>query len=96
MCYVYPADVEAGGELFSKSRWFTLGWSLQELLAPRHLELFEIKSWRYLIQSIPKMRITPEHALFAFKLKHDSNISRILIGGVFPYFFISISSSMAG
>ncbi|KDR74120.1 hypothetical protein GALMADRAFT_250920 [Galerina marginata CBS 339.88] len=41
VCYVYLSDVEAGDSpsasesQFSKSRWFTRGWTLQELLAPR-------------------------------------------------------------
>ncbi|KAH7360964.1 hypothetical protein BKA65DRAFT_604235 [Rhexocercosporidium sp. MPI-PUGE-AT-0058] len=35
-CYVYLMDVEA----FRKSRWFTRGWTLQELLAPRSVEFF--------------------------------------------------------
>ena len=33
----------------SKSRWFTRGWTLQELLAPRHVEFFS-KSWTSLGQ----------------------------------------------
>jgi hypothetical protein len=34
-CYVYLSDVPAGDEsAFRKNRWFTRGWTLQELLAP--------------------------------------------------------------
>lgn len=49
-CYVYLSDVSAGADFrssdvlwqgaFSKSRWFTRGWTLQELLAPRSVEFF--------------------------------------------------------
>ena len=49
-CYVYLADVstskrDADGELswnraFQKSRWFTRGWTLQELIAPASVEFF--------------------------------------------------------
>ncbi|KAG9196073.1 hypothetical protein G6011_01194 [Alternaria panax] len=44
-CYVYLSDVPASSldtnELaFQKSKWFTRGWTLQELLAPEHLEFF--------------------------------------------------------
>ncbi|EPE06925.1 kinesin light chain 1 [Ophiostoma piceae UAMH 11346] len=50
-CYVYLADVSAacGGDdqspaawdcAFRKSRWFTRGWTLQELLAPSSVEFF--------------------------------------------------------
>ena len=38
ICYAYMADVpdsDAGwGQMFTKSEWFTRGWSLQELIAP--------------------------------------------------------------
>ena len=76
-CYVYLSDVsssslEASGEPnpplweseFRKSRWFTRGWTLQELLAPRTVEFFSreqrklgdkilLKSQIYKITSIP-------------------------------------------
>jgi hypothetical protein len=51
-CYVYLSDVEKStldvdGEssrrwklAFRKSRWFTRGWTLQELLAPKSVEFF--------------------------------------------------------
>ena len=49
-CYVYLSDVSAGNysqssevpweRAFRQSRWFTRGWTLQELLAPRSVEFF--------------------------------------------------------
>src|SRR5438045_3918289 len=46
-CYVYLSDVSAGdGEqitwesAFQESRWFTRGWTLQELIAPPSVEFF--------------------------------------------------------
>jgi hypothetical protein len=51
-CYAYLTDVSFDGsvnqtsqppvwrESFHKSRWFTRGWTLQELLAPRSVEFF--------------------------------------------------------
>jgi hypothetical protein len=52
-CYVYLSDVSipeevvdaqafriAWEEAFLRSRWFTRGWTLQELLAPPHVEFF--------------------------------------------------------
>jgi len=51
VCYAYLGDVpaegehlEAPGSKFRNSRWFTRGWTLQELLAPDNL-LFFGKSW---------------------------------------------------
>jgi hypothetical protein len=43
-CYVYLSDVSTGNPFRSsaldKSRWFTRGWTLQELLAPSSVEFF--------------------------------------------------------
>jgi len=50
-CYVYLSDVSTNNtsqfsddilweSAFSKSRWFTRGWTLQELLAPHSVEFF--------------------------------------------------------
>ena len=46
-CYVYLSDVSAvkstqlqWQSAFVRSRWFTRGWTLQELLAPRSVEFF--------------------------------------------------------
>jgi hypothetical protein len=53
VCYVYLSDVPDGRNLilgdsaFRKSRWFTRGWTLQELIAPGKV-LFYDASWRFL------------------------------------------------
>jgi hypothetical protein len=43
-CYVYLSDVSADSQHLNedicRSRWFTRGWTLQELLAPKSLEFF--------------------------------------------------------
>lgn len=51
-CYVYLSDVECNtpdavgrssqrwNSAFRKSRWFTRGWTLQELLAPKSVDFF--------------------------------------------------------
>ena len=42
-CYVYLSDVSTGKDwepAFRKSRWFTRGWTLQELLAPQSVEFY--------------------------------------------------------
>jgi|SRR3569833_2134017 len=46
-CYVYLSDIEGNcgsksewEAAFQKSRWFTRGWTLQELLAPSWVEFF--------------------------------------------------------
>ncbi|CEI61791.1 hypothetical protein FVEN_g2852 [Fusarium venenatum] len=45
VCYAYLADVQPGDlQSFSSSRWFTRGWTLQELLAPKSF-IFFAKDW---------------------------------------------------
>lgn len=46
ICYAFLADVPAAGahEHLPQSRWFTRGWTLQELIAPRHL-VFLTSEW---------------------------------------------------
>lgn len=41
-CFVYLSDVSRGGHdsTFKNSRWFTRGWTLQELLAPKTVEFY--------------------------------------------------------
>lgn len=46
ICYALLQDVpnprspEAENSFFRKSKWFTRGWTLQELIAPQHVEFF--------------------------------------------------------
>jgi tetratricopeptide (TPR) repeat protein len=54
-CYVYLSDVSVGGRAsgpptqqewypaFQQSRWFTRGWTLQELVAPSRVEFFSVE-----------------------------------------------------
>jgi hypothetical protein len=55
-CYVYLSDVSireydendqwAWESTFQKSRWFTRGWTLQELIAPASVEFFSLEGKR--------------------------------------------------
>lgn len=53
MCYIYLEDVptadpdghKAQGSAFRSSRWFTRGWTLQELLAPKNRQIFD-STWQ--------------------------------------------------
>ena len=53
VCYAYLFDVpshvdlHAENSLFTQSRWFTRGWTLQELLAPREVHFYGIE-WAFL------------------------------------------------
>ncbi|KAI3012708.1 hypothetical protein CBS147346_449 [Aspergillus niger] len=44
ICYVYLADVQSRCDI-SSSRWFTRGWTLQELIAPPRM-IFLNKDWK--------------------------------------------------
>ena len=51
-CYVYLADVPTRWDpvfesAFTSSRWFTRGWTLQELLAPRDVRFYSM-DWTFL------------------------------------------------
>lgn len=41
-CYVYLSDISTG--TIAKARWFTRGWTLQELIAPKHVIFFS-RDW---------------------------------------------------
>ncbi|PSN59940.1 HET-domain-containing protein [Corynespora cassiicola Philippines] len=50
-CYVYLSDVASTkstqrGQILQKSRWFTRGWTLQELIAPPSVEFFSVEGQR--------------------------------------------------
>ncbi|KAI0449549.1 HET-domain-containing protein [Xylaria acuta] len=53
ICYIYLSDVPSDedpsrpGSAFRKSRWFTRGWTLQELLAPNH-RVFYDSTWSFI------------------------------------------------
>jgi hypothetical protein len=49
ICYVYLSDLAPSAPLETElrgCRWFTRGWTLQELIAPRDIDFFD-QSWSY-------------------------------------------------
>jgi hypothetical protein len=46
VCYAYLSDVRGINE-FPYSRWFTRGWTLQELVAPPHIQFYD-SDWHYI------------------------------------------------
>lgn len=48
VCFVYLCDLEPAGDDLGKAlpkcRWFTRGWTLQELIAPKHVIFFD-REW---------------------------------------------------
>ena len=49
ICYTYLADYDASDPeaKLSESRWFTRGWTLQELIAPARIHFYD-KSWSFI------------------------------------------------
>jgi hypothetical protein len=84
-CYAYLADVserDAGRAAFCNSRWFTRGWTLQELLAPSSVEFFEREGKRLgdknsLCQQVSKITGIPTNALQGEPLSSFSVAVRI-------------------
>jgi hypothetical protein len=86
-CYVYLSDVACGEDsegmqrwkpAFRKSRWFTRGWTLQELIAPRTVEFYSsdgsyLGNKETLEQTVHEITDIPIRALqdepFRFSLK---------------------------
>lgn len=46
ICLVYLSDMGPDPETFETSRWFTRGWTLQELIAPKNVEFYD-RDWTY-------------------------------------------------
>ena len=82
-CYVYLSDVSACIEdqraaVFRKSRWFTRGWTLQELLAPESVEFFSkeglllgskisLKEYILDVTGIPVQALLGDLRMYSFK-----------------------------
>jgi len=92
-CYVYLSDVstakwDINGDIcdwepaFRRSRWFTRGWTLQELVAPRSVEFFSRQRERLgdkytLRQQIHEITAIPETALQGVPLSQFSVNDRL-------------------
>jgi hypothetical protein len=46
ICFAYLPDMTDSPLSFQQSRWFTRGWTLQELIAPKDVVFFD-KNWKY-------------------------------------------------
>ncbi|KAK5742070.1 hypothetical protein LTR17_003578 [Elasticomyces elasticus] len=88
-CYALLSDVggaapfEEGEHSFQRSAWFTRGWTLQELLAPRHVVFFA-KDWsslgdlRALLRLVAGLTKIPEAVLRGDTALHACTIAQRL------------------
>lgn len=71
MCYVYLSDV-GNLDALRDSEWFKRGWTLQELLAPTHVQFFD-QNWTFLADKhslrneLGEITSIPENALLNFQ-----------------------------
>jgi len=86
VCYVYLSDVflfedgYASESQFRQSRWFTRGWTLQELVAPKEVEFYDAlwevignrSTLRYLIQEIAEIPVS----FFTNQSVYDASIAQ--------------------
>ncbi|KKP03515.1 hypothetical protein THAR02_04378 [Trichoderma harzianum] len=95
-CYAYLSDVEpvlaaadatAFHETLRRSRWFTRGWTLQELIAPK-IVLFYAKDWGFLGQ-----KHTPPE--FTKAISDITNIDQEVLNGRIDPLQLSVSARMA-
>lgn len=84
ICYALLSDVSVeslnetdGVREFGSSRWFTRGWTLQELLAPEKLYFFN-SNWKYIgSKSSLKSQISITTGIDELALIHSSTLSTI-------------------
>ncbi|KAH3959638.1 hypothetical protein HBH70_229930 [Parastagonospora nodorum] len=84
-CYAYLSDVsteECWRERLQKSRWFTRGWTLQELLAPKSIMFFSVEGSNLgtrtsLRRDISQVTRIPEHVLEGSPLANVSIEERL-------------------
>lgn len=84
VCYAYLSDIPPGIEkekknsALSKSRWFTRGWTLQELIAPHEVVFFD-ESWQCIGRK--SRHEFGKHDRFVSLLSEITQISRSVLVG---------------
>lgn len=94
VCYAYLEDVPSGDHRFgmadygvlSKSRWFTRGWTLQELIAPKSIQ-FLGQGWKILGVKAPKHMLAEQdptvrqnHKIFISMLAKITGVAEKVLG----------------
>ncbi|KAF9479691.1 hypothetical protein BDN70DRAFT_921104 [Pholiota conissans] len=83
ICIVYLSETQTIPQIMDDT-WFTRGWTLQELLAPKALKFYSMK-WTRLAQDWPNDKTNLEILYFVeyatkitpFELKHDTSNFRV-------------------
>ncbi|KAK4164280.1 putative vegetative incompatibility protein HET-E-1 [Cladorrhinum sp. PSN259] len=84
-CYAYLSDVnipeseDRPSKTFEESRWFTRGWTLQELIAPRDVRFYDCQ-WNLIGSRQPQLDATLRIPSLAKRIRKCTNIPlRILL-----------------
>src|SRR3569833_4019459 len=90
VCYVYLGDVTADDARsprsnFGASRWFTRGWTLQELLAPREVRFFNAE-WKLL----------GTRSSLCSLIERATGFPRQILLGITPLRVASVAQRMSG
>ncbi|KAH7188048.1 ankyrin repeat-containing domain protein [Fusarium flagelliforme] len=74
VCYVYLADVSSESSIseISNSRWYTRGWTLQELIAPTEMIFFD-KTWHELGTKASLVNVLSERTSIPAAILCDSD-----------------------
>ncbi|RYP23458.1 hypothetical protein DL767_008815 [Monosporascus sp. MG133] len=98
LCYAYLSDVPGDddprkpGSKFRTSRWFGRGWTLQELLAPKHLRFYNC-TWGYLGTKgtlrtvIGKITGIPHQILLGITELHNASVAQRIFGVTMPMIY---------
>jgi len=86
VCYTHLSDVPSelidpseSNDAFQKSRWFTRGWTLQELIAPRNLYFFSQDWQRIGVKEALVGRISDITGIHKDVLRHGNNAKRVSV-----------------
>ncbi|KAJ4992315.1 hypothetical protein SVAN01_02334 [Stagonosporopsis vannaccii] len=80
-CYAYMADVTSQGKNLKNKKWFTRGWTLQELIAPKDVIFFDcdwkkIGNKKKLARDISEITHIPQDFLLGSKSLEEASIAQ--------------------
>ncbi|KAK1969236.1 HET-domain-containing protein [Colletotrichum sublineola] len=90
VCYAYLGDLprQRPGDLyadrFTNSKWFTRGWTLQELIAPRLVEFYD-QEWNEIGTKLSVGDL----------IHQTTGIRRVVLSGLFPLALASVAERMS-
>lgn len=84
ICYVHLADLEPNSLAIAVCRWFTRGWTLQEMLASRRLEFYDT-TWN----------VNGSKLDLIYSILSTTGISREFLGGIRPVSDSSLARRMS-